>query len=75
MAESYFIYFLQACFTRYRDHQGVDPNQILTNGYGKIKWHSPATNQSIISSQLNFFTNRVTDWLCGDNEPRKRKRK
>ena len=28
MAESYFIYFLQACFTRYRDHQGVDLIQI-----------------------------------------------
>ena len=26
MTESYFIYFLQACFTRYRDHQGVDLN-------------------------------------------------
>ena len=28
MAESYFIYFLQACFTRYRAHQGVDLIQI-----------------------------------------------
>ena len=28
MAESYFINFLQACFTRYRDHQGVDLIQI-----------------------------------------------
>ena len=32
MAESYFIYFLQACFTHYRDHQGVDLNKIITNG-------------------------------------------
>ena len=32
MAESYFIYFVQACFTRYRDHQIVDLNKIITNG-------------------------------------------
>ena len=32
MAESYFIYILQACFTRYRDHQGVDLNKLITNG-------------------------------------------
>ena len=29
VAESYFIYFLQACFTRYRDHQGVDLIKII----------------------------------------------
>ena len=34
----------------------------------KDKWYSPATKQSIISSQPTFLTNRVTDWLCGDNE-------
>ena len=34
----------------------------------KVKWYSPTTKQSIISSQPTFLTNRVTDWLCGDNE-------
>ena len=34
----------------------------------KIKWYSPATKQSIISSQPTFLANRVTDWLCGDSE-------
>ena len=34
----------------------------------KIKWYSPATKQSFISSQRTFLTNRVTDWQCGDNE-------
>ena len=32
IVENYFIYFLQACFTRCRDHQSVDLNKISTNG-------------------------------------------
>ena len=63
IAESYFIYFLQACFTHYRNNQGVD-NIWLE----KIKSYLLAKKQSIISSQLTFFTNCVTNWQCGDNE-------
>ena len=30
MTDSCFIHFLQACFTRNCDHQGVDLNKIIT---------------------------------------------
>ena len=63
-----FVYTGIACLSRYRDCQGADLNKIITIWLEKIKWYSPATKQSIISSQPTFLTNRVTDWQCGDNE-------
>ena len=41
---------------------------IINEWLEKIKWYSPAAKQSIISSQTTFFTNRVTDWQCGNDE-------
>ena len=46
MDESYFIYFLQACFTRYRDHQGRS-KQNNNKWLEKIKWYSPGRSNPL----------------------------
>ena len=40
----------------------------------KDKMVLTSDKQSIISSQTTFLTNRVTDWLCGDNEHSRREK-
>ena len=68
MTDSCFFYFLRACFTRYRDHQGVDLNKITHTVTRKAKIILASDVQCIILSQPAFFTNRVTVWQCGDNK-------
>ena len=45
--DSYSDYFLQACFARYREHQRVDRNKIVTNGWKRQNGTLSASSRHI----------------------------